>query len=187
MFGRHIPTIYTPHQGYCYEHGVGVEQDASAAFRWIQSAAEKGHPASQHLLATYYRVGTGCEVDNDLAARWYRKSADQGDPDGQSMMGKFRDVLASDDSSWKLGYNSLPLSCFLAHLFLPKRVNHPFGAWEEGKWQPRNPLSCSFPALGFLKSSSIQPCSSDRGVALSLRTVGSGTTGGKNSKFGRDV
>ncbi|MBQ6513421.1 MAG: sel1 repeat family protein [Clostridia bacterium] len=37
--------------GYCYEHGIGVEQDYIKAYRWYKTANRNGYPAEEALKA----------------------------------------------------------------------------------------------------------------------------------------
>ncbi len=58
--------------GYCYNYGVGVEENKETAIKWYTLAANQGHDYSMHGLADIYD-GWG---SYDEAIKWYRKSAE---------------------------------------------------------------------------------------------------------------
>ena len=62
--------------GTLYGQGLGVDQDAVAAFKWNQMAANAGNAGAQYQIATMYKKGEGVPQDNALATQWLRKSAD---------------------------------------------------------------------------------------------------------------
>lgn len=67
--------------------GAGVAQDAVAAFRWYQLAAEQGHKEAQSALGACYLAGNGVERDLQQALHWLLKAAEQGDPKAQWNLG----------------------------------------------------------------------------------------------------
>ncbi len=48
------------------------------AFKWINKAAEQGHPGAQTNLGFMYAQGLGVKRDNIEASNWYSQSAEQG-------------------------------------------------------------------------------------------------------------
>ena len=61
--------------GYCYEKGIGTEQNSSEAVRWAMRAAGLGESQGMCNLARYYENGNGIEKDQEKANSWYRKAA----------------------------------------------------------------------------------------------------------------
>jgi|ERR1700693_948586 len=70
-----------------YNHGYGVKQDYSEAFRWCVPAAEKGFARAQDMLGRLYFLGQGHAKDEAEALTWFRKSAEQGFAEGQYDLG----------------------------------------------------------------------------------------------------
>ena len=68
--------------GYNYDHGIGVDQDKTAAFKYYKQAAELGFPVAQNNTAFYYRQGSAMPADLERAFYWYSLSAEQNDPVG---------------------------------------------------------------------------------------------------------
>ena len=95
--------------GVMYADGIGVEQDAAEAARWLRLAEEQGHAKAQAELVTLalqweaergdveaqmslgFRYWFGLDGEKDLikAARWYRLAAEQGNADAQYRLGWF--------------------------------------------------------------------------------------------------
>ena len=63
--------------GYCYEHGIVVEEDYETAVFWYAMAAAHGNPMAQRNLGDCYYYGRGVKTDHAVAALWYRNAADQ--------------------------------------------------------------------------------------------------------------
>ena len=59
--------------------GQEMEVDPSAAFYWLERAAEQGHPDAQCNCGTLYFNGQGTERDLTKAKFWFEKVAAQGD------------------------------------------------------------------------------------------------------------
>lgn len=68
--------------------GVQAGEQATEAVGWLQSAAEKGHPAAMVMLGKLYRSGFGVLQDYGLAVKWIRTAAETGDPDGMLELGR---------------------------------------------------------------------------------------------------
>jgi len=64
--------------GLRYTNGRGVEQDYSAATRWLIRAADQGHMDAQYLAGVNYASGRGVEVNHLRAASFFEKAAAQG-------------------------------------------------------------------------------------------------------------
>ncbi len=63
----------------CYEAGIAVERDMTAALRWYRESAERGSPLAQNNLAWIYHQGFGGIAQDDAeAVKWYRLAARQG-------------------------------------------------------------------------------------------------------------
>nr|WP_248281576.1 tetratricopeptide repeat protein [Aromatoleum petrolei] len=72
--------------------GVQSGEQAGEAVRWLQSAAEKGHPGAMVMLGKLYRSGFGVLQDYGEALKWIRTAAERGHPDGMLELGRlYRD------------------------------------------------------------------------------------------------
>ncbi len=61
-----------------YAEGRGVEEDAAAAARWYEKAAEQGLAPAQYRVGTFYEKGIGVSRDIGKAKTWYQLAAQQG-------------------------------------------------------------------------------------------------------------
>ena len=73
--------------GYCYDKGLGVEQNYEKAVEWYTKSAEQGNAYAQLNLGYCYDKGLGVEQDYEKAVEWYAKSAEQGDLTAQNNLG----------------------------------------------------------------------------------------------------
>lgn len=73
--------------GYCYEYGIGVEQNYVEAIKWYMEAAEKGHASAQNNLGNIYLEGHSVGQDFTEAVKWFRKAAEQGEAPSQFNLG----------------------------------------------------------------------------------------------------
>ena len=64
--------------GFCYDEGIGVNQDLAQAVNWYRKAADQGHAPAQHNLANFYYFGVVVAKAPVQAISWYRKAAEQG-------------------------------------------------------------------------------------------------------------
>lgn len=64
--------------GMLYAGGLGVAQDAAAAFRWFDRAAAGGHLQAMAAVGATYASGKGVEPDYQAAHQWLSKAAQQG-------------------------------------------------------------------------------------------------------------
>lgn len=74
--------------GYCYGHGLGVEQDYEQAVYWYRLSAGQGDCFAQNNLGWSYEHGLGgLEKNPQMAKYWYTKAAEQGLTLAQSNLG----------------------------------------------------------------------------------------------------
>jgi uncharacterized protein len=84
--------------GWLYEHGEGVKQDKTEAYKWyrkVREEAEDGEPHAQRMLGDMYHYGVaGVKRDEEKAEHWWHKalslwqsSADEGNADAQLALG----------------------------------------------------------------------------------------------------
>ena len=69
--------------GIMYITGVGVVQNDTKGFNYVQDAANKSHPKAQYTLGAIYYLGAGVNIDFNKAFSWISLSADQGYSDAQ--------------------------------------------------------------------------------------------------------
>lgn len=71
--------------GQCYQHGIGMAVDETAAFRMYRRAAERGLPIAMEQLAKCYHDGIGVEINKarcrEWEARYRKKQNEQSIPD----------------------------------------------------------------------------------------------------------
>ena len=75
--------------GYCYEEGLGTDQDYEAAMGWYTKAAEKENGLGLCYLGICYRNGVVTDHDAEKAIELFTKAADQGYADGQWLLGDY--------------------------------------------------------------------------------------------------
>ena len=78
---------YPPAQYWLYMNRYKFRLDQTKAFKWLQEAAELGHPKAQCELGDCYQYGRNVSKNSEEAAKWYRKAAEKGDPEGQVKWG----------------------------------------------------------------------------------------------------
>lgn len=61
--------------GAMYYKGLGVKKDTYEAVKWVQKAAEQGHPVAQATLGVFYLKGEGIALDKGKAYEWFLKAA----------------------------------------------------------------------------------------------------------------
>jgi uncharacterized protein len=87
LFQRGAQAGQAPSQnelGYCYRKGLGVPQDACAAFQLYSAAAHQNCGAAQNNLAMLFLNGEGCKQSSATALHWCREAAKNGDVTGFS-------------------------------------------------------------------------------------------------------
>jgi TPR repeat protein len=75
--------------GDCYLHGVGVEQDDTAAFQLYRAAAMQGHLDAKFRYAVCHQGGIGIERDDEEAFKLHKVAADLGHPGAQTALAKY--------------------------------------------------------------------------------------------------
>lgn len=75
--------------GLCYEDGVGVEKNETAAVEWYTKAANQGFADAQLNLGFCYEDGIGVEKNFTAAVEWFTMAANQGHDDAQFGLGDF--------------------------------------------------------------------------------------------------
>jgi TPR repeat protein len=62
--------------GLAYRNGIGVQQDAGEALRWLRRAAALGKPEAMFVLAQMLADGEGGGADAREARRWLEAAAE---------------------------------------------------------------------------------------------------------------
>ena len=65
----------------CYENGIGLKKDPTAAFRLYRKAAERGLPVAMLHLANCYKSGYGVDHNNLRANEWMARYNGKGKDD----------------------------------------------------------------------------------------------------------
>ena len=90
--GRDLEDLYANAQwslGYCYECGLGTDQDYEAAMERYTKAAEKDNGIGLCCLGICYRDGVVTDKDTEKAIALFTKAADQGYAVGQWLLGDY--------------------------------------------------------------------------------------------------
>lgn len=72
--------------GLLYEHGLGVNQDASQAASWYERAIPSKHNGAMRQLASLYFEGRGVQVDHAKAAELLSVAASQNDAQAKTFL-----------------------------------------------------------------------------------------------------
>ena len=64
--------------GYCYQFGIGVEQNEKLAVKWYRVSAEQKYPLAQYALGGCYFQGQGVKQNDDKAIRLFEIAAQNG-------------------------------------------------------------------------------------------------------------
>lgn len=75
--------------GYCYENGLGVLPDLTAAFNLYKKAAENGNKYAIHNLGEFYYFGRGVAKDVARAREYWQKSASMGVKESEEFLEKY--------------------------------------------------------------------------------------------------
>ena len=75
--------------GWCYDFGVGTDEDCHKAYYWYSIACDKGLPQAYFYKGSLYSHGRGVNSDNSSMFKNYKKAADMGDLNAQCQMGNF--------------------------------------------------------------------------------------------------
>lgn len=73
--------------GRCYQEGLVVERDATAAIDWLKKSADNGNSFAQVALAYGYSDGVGVERDLSESLRWNMLAAEQGNSSAMRNIG----------------------------------------------------------------------------------------------------
>jgi TPR repeat protein len=65
--------------GYCYQAGIGVEQNSEKAIEWYSKSAEKGWNDGLYAMMMAYGSGNGVQQDFNKAFSFALKCAENGD------------------------------------------------------------------------------------------------------------
>jgi clan AA aspartic protease (TIGR02281 family) len=103
--------------GFMYEHGNGVQRNATQAALWYRRAADQGIAVSQHSLGYLYDLGIGVPQNHAEAIKWYFKAAAQGAAASQLALGRI----------YKEG-SGVPQNYILAYMWLTSASQIP--DWE---------------------------------------------------------
>lgn len=68
---------------YCYEYGIGIDQDPTKAFENYFLAATNSDNNAYCNLAECYELGKGTPQNFDEALKWYSKCIENGTPEGR--------------------------------------------------------------------------------------------------------
>lgn len=63
----------------CRKGYASLDSAPYAAVEYFMSAARRGHPLSQSMLALCLELGHGCRRDPDAARKWLQSAAEAGD------------------------------------------------------------------------------------------------------------
>lgn len=63
--------------GRCYEYGIGIKKDFTAAAKWYGFAANQNYAPAQYSLGFYYEHGMGIKRDLAKAIELYQEAASQ--------------------------------------------------------------------------------------------------------------
>lgn len=74
--------------GTAHDEGLGVPEDAAAAFTWFQKAAAAGHTLAEHNIGNAYAAGRGVAADPAAAVLWWTRAALKGDAVPQFRLGE---------------------------------------------------------------------------------------------------
>ena len=62
----------------CYEHGIGIEENQTEAFKMYRKAAERGLPDAMYYLASFYRKGIVVSQDTSKEEEWLHRFSQKG-------------------------------------------------------------------------------------------------------------
>jgi TPR repeat protein len=90
--------------GIMYITGVGVIQNDTKGFKYVQDAANKSHPKAQYTLGAIYYLGAGVNIDFNKAFSWISLSADQGYSDAQHNLAQMYEAGEGTSQDLKKAY-----------------------------------------------------------------------------------
>ncbi len=74
--------------GFCYEKGMGVNQDYAKSAQWYLASAQNGNAQAMKNIGSFYENGTGINENWIEAAKWYQKGAEAGNADAQEALAR---------------------------------------------------------------------------------------------------
>jgi TPR repeat protein len=72
----------------CYQEGLVMKKDESAALPWLTKSAAQGNDYAMHTLGLVYDAGMGVETNRSESLRWYKQAADKGNTASMRAIGK---------------------------------------------------------------------------------------------------
>ena len=79
--------------GFCYLHGIGIEQAIEKSLTYFEAAAKQKNAMAWYYLAVFYtnakQYGHTTKEDMAKAIDYYRKAADAGVPEAQCFLGSY--------------------------------------------------------------------------------------------------
>jgi len=92
--GNHPQALYT--LGFCYEVGLGVEQNDVTAATYYEQVAKMNYAEAQYTIALCYEHGDGVVRNLDTAVRWYKKAAAQKHRESQEALARVEKQCAEE-------------------------------------------------------------------------------------------
>ncbi|MBQ5545529.1 MAG: sel1 repeat family protein, partial [Clostridia bacterium] len=74
--------------GYCYQYGLGVQQDDAMAVKYYRLSADQGNATAQFNLCWCYECGYGVSKDLNEAIHLYRLAAKGGSNDAKKALAR---------------------------------------------------------------------------------------------------
>ena len=90
--------------GIMHITGVGVIQNDTKGFKYVQDAANKSHPKAQYTLGAIYYLGAGVNIDFNKAFSWISLSADQGYSDAQHNLAQMYEAGEGTSQDFEQAY-----------------------------------------------------------------------------------
>ena len=84
--------------GYCYQNGLGVEQNSKIAKKFYIQASKQEFPPAQYHLGACYDKGIGVKRNPERALVHYQQASDQGFPPAQFALGKYFYRLGGEEN-----------------------------------------------------------------------------------------
>lgn len=85
--------------GYLYQHGAGVAQDITKAFKYYQVGAGLAHPPSMRAIALMSESGEGTKADRIKALSWFILAAHAGNKESLMDVRRLRPTMTPKE--WK--------------------------------------------------------------------------------------
>lgn len=154
---------------YCYENGLGVDENDVEATAYYKLAAEEENAEAQFLYAERLFAGTGCVQDINNAKRWCRKASQNGNATASIALALcydqvFQTIKYTDFEAFKLMPNNLNAQYMVAVLSYIGRfgVRDVFAAENTLKKLSDDGFAMAKYALGVIAFYDINICCEDR-------------------------